>query len=100
VRAIATAPDYRLFALAGGPPRRPGLVRVAAGGAAIATEVWALPPAAFGDFVANIPPPLGIGTLRLADGSTVKGFLCETIATEGADDITSFGGWRAYIAAR
>jgi allophanate hydrolase len=99
VRAIATAPSYRLFALAGGPPKRPGLVRVAAGGAAVATEIWALSPAAFGDFVANIPAPLGVGTLRLADGTTVKGFLCESSAIDGAADITSFGGWRAYIAA-
>jgi allophanate hydrolase len=98
VKAVATTPDYRLFALPGGPPHRPGLVRVGEGGAAIATEIWALPPAAFGDFVAGIPSPLGIGTLRLADGTSVKGFLCENIATTGARDITTFGGWRAYIA--
>ncbi|CAN5126717.1 allophanate hydrolase [soil metagenome] len=98
VRAVATAPQYRLHALPGGPPHRPGLVRVASGGAAIAIEVWALPPAAFGAFVAAIPSPLGIGTLRLADGSEAKGFLCEAVAVEGARDITSFGGWRAYTA--
>lgn len=98
VRAVKTEPAYRLYALPGGPPHRPGLVRVADGGAAIDVEVWALEPAAFGDFVARIPAPLGIGTLRLADGTTVKGFLCEATATEGARDITGFGGWRAYIA--
>ena len=98
VRAAATAPEYRLYALAGGPPKRPGLVRVADGGAAIAVEVWAMTPEAFGPFVATIPEPLGIGTLRLEDGSTVQGFLCEAAATSDACDITRFGGWRAYLA--
>ena len=93
-----TAPEYRLYALPGGPPQRPGLVRVRERGAAIAVEVWALSPAAFGDFVGSIPPPLSIGTLRLADGSSVQGFLCEAVATEGARDVSAFGGWRAYVA--
>jgi allophanate hydrolase len=97
-KATTTAPAYRLYALPGGPPHRPGLVRVAADGAPIAVEVWSLPPAAFGDFVAGIPSPLGIGTLALSDGTSVKGFLCEAIVTDGAKDITSFGGWRAYVA--
>ena len=98
VRAAATAPEYRLYALPGGPPQRPGLVRVNDGGCSIAVEVWALDPAAFGDFVAAIPAPLGIGTLRLADGTSVQGFLCEAAALDGARDITGFGGWRAYVA--
>ena len=98
VKAMTTEPAYRLFALPGGPPHRPGLVRVAGKGTAIETEIWALPPAGFGDFVASIPAPLGIGTLKLSDGTSVKGFLCEAIATEGARDISAFGGWRAYIA--
>jgi allophanate hydrolase len=98
VRAVSTAPEYRLYALPGEPPKRPGLVRVGEGGVSVAVEVWALDPAAFGDFVAAIPAPLGIGTLRLADGTTVQGFLCETAATEGACDISRFGGWRAYVA--
>lgn len=100
LRATTTTPDYRLFALPGGPPARPGLIRVGEGGAAIALEVWSLPPEGFGRFVAGIPSPLGIGTLTLADGTRVKGFLCETIATEGARDVTQFGGWRAFIAAQ
>lgn len=100
LRAAKTEARYRLYALPGGPPYRPGLVRVSEGGAAIATEVWALPPAAFGRFVAAIAPPLGIGTVRLSDGTTVKGFLCEQVATTGASDITDFGGWRAYAASR
>ncbi len=93
-----TAPEYRLYALPGGPPQRPGLVRVREGGAGIAVETWALPPAAFGDFVAAVPAPLSIGTVRLADGSCAKGFLCEAVAVEGARDISHFGGWRAYVA--
>ncbi len=96
-RAVQTEPCYRLFALAGGPPRRPGLLRVAQG-AAIATEVWALPEDGFGRFVAGIPAPLCIGTLRLADGSTPKGFLVEPEGLHGAEDISRFGGWRAFIA--
>ncbi|TBW37352.1 allophanate hydrolase [Siculibacillus lacustris] len=100
LRAVTTAPVYRLHALAGGPPFRPGMVRVAQGGAAIAAEVWALSPAAFGRFVAGIPAPLGIGTVELADGARVKGFLCEAAGLDGAEDITASGGWRAHMAAR
>lgn len=99
LRATTTTTDYRLFALPGGPPARPGLIRAGPGGASIALEVWALPPEGFGRFVAGIPSPLGIGTLALADGTRVKGFLCEQIATENARDVTAFGGWRAYVAA-
>ncbi len=99
VRAVPTEASYRLFALPGGPPVRPGLVRVGDGsGVGIETEVWALPPEGFGSLVAAIPVPLGIGSLRLADGTSVKGFLCESVATEGARDISKFGGWRSYMA--
>lgn len=98
-RAATTTADYRLYALPGGPPARPGLIRVADGaGAGIACEVWALDPAGFGRFVAGIPAPLGIGTLRLADGTRPKGFLAEPEGLVGAEDITIHGGWRAYIA--
>jgi allophanate hydrolase len=93
----ATAADYRLFLLPGAPAK-PGLLRVDGGGAAIAVELWALPADAFGRFVANVPPPLAIGTLTLADGRTVKGFLVEAAATAGARDISAFGGWRAFMA--
>ena len=100
LRAVATTPDYRLFALPGAGPRRPGLLRVEEGtGTAIATEVWALAPEAFGRFVAAIPAPLGIGTLRLSDGTTPKGFLCEPEGTREAEDVSHHGGWRAYLAA-
>jgi len=100
LRATTTTTDYRLFALPGGPPWRPGLIRVGQGGAAIALEVWAMPPEGFGRFVAGIPSPLGIGTLTLADGTRVKGFLCEQVATVDALDVTELGGWRAYVAAQ
>jgi allophanate hydrolase len=93
-----TAPDYRLYALPTTPPK-PGMLRVEPGkGTAIELEIWALPPAAFGAFVAAIPPPLGIGTIRLADGRSVKGFVVEAAGVDGARDISAFGGWRAYMA--
>jgi allophanate hydrolase len=98
LEAAVTAPDYKLYALPTTPPK-PGMLRVEPGqGAAISLEVWSLPPAAFGEFVAAIPPPLSIGTIRLADGRSVKGFIVEAAGVEGARDISSFGGWRAYMA--
>ena len=97
-RAVPTTRDYRLFALAGGPPKRPGLLRVADGsGGAIETEVWALLADSFGRFVAAIPAPLCIGTVRLADGTRPKGFLAEPEGLNHATDITKLGGWRAYL---
>jgi allophanate hydrolase len=99
VAETTTTPDYRLYALAGTMPPKPGLLRVATGsGAAIAVEIWALPLARFGAFVAKVPPPLSIGTLTTADGRAVKGFLAEAEATQGARDISAFGGWRAFMA--
>jgi allophanate hydrolase len=97
VRTTRTADQYRFFALPGGPPERPGLVRVANGGTSVAVEVWAIRAADFGSFVAGIPAPLGIGTIELQDGAKVPGFLCESYATDGAVDITQFGGWRGYL---
>ena len=93
-----TAPVYRFYALPGGPPHRPGLVRVAEGGSAIELEVWSLPAERIGDLLRRIPAPLGLGTVSLADGTEVPGFLCEAHAAQGAKDITSLGGWRAYVA--
>jgi allophanate hydrolase len=98
LEATSTAPDYQLYALATTPPK-PGMLRVAAGtGSSIAVEVWALSAAAFGKFVAAIPPPLSIGTVRLADGRGVKGFIVEPADIDGARDISSLGGWRAFMA--
>jgi allophanate hydrolase len=93
-----TAPHYSFFALPGTTPPKPGLVRVAPGeGSCIALEVWEMPLEHYGSFVALIPSPLGIGTLELAGGGSVQGFLCEAQATIGAQDISHLGGWRAYI---
>jgi allophanate hydrolase len=93
-----TAPDYKLYALDTTPPK-PGMLRVEAGaGSSIEVEIWALPAAGFGEFVAAIPPPLSIGTVRLADGRGVKGFIVEPTAINGARDISAFGGWRAFMA--
>jgi allophanate hydrolase len=99
VERAATAPHYRLYALAGTRPPKPGLLRVKNGaGTAVELEVWALSEAAFGRFVAAVPPPLSIGTLELGDGRTVTGFLVEAEAIVGARDISTFGGWRAFMA--
>jgi len=98
LESTATAPDYKLYALDTAPPK-PGMLRVEAGsGSSIELEVWALPAAAFGRFVAAIPPPLSIGTIRLADGRGVKGFIVEPAAVGGARDISAFSGWRAFMA--
>jgi allophanate hydrolase len=91
-----TAPHYRLFALDTQPPK-PGVVRVAADGAALPGEVWLLSPAALGTFLAAIPRPMALGEVELDDDRTVVGFLCEPIALAGARDITAAGGWRAYL---
>ena len=94
-----TAGNYRLYALPGTVPPKPGLLRGDTG-RAIAVELWAMPVTHFGSFVALIPSPLGIGTLTLADGREVKGFICEPWALAGAEDISEFGGWRAYMTSR
>ena len=95
-----TAPDYRLYALDTTPPK-PGMLRIEAGaGHTIKLELWAMSPAAFGKFVAAIPPPMAIGTLRLADGRQAKGFIVEPAAIAGAKDISAYGGWRTFMAER
>ncbi|MDF0732717.1 allophanate hydrolase [Pseudomonas entomophila] len=99
VEQTLTSFDYRLYALEGTVPPKPGLAR-SSDGSAIIVELWDIPLARFGEFVAEIPPPLGIGNLQLADGRWVKGFICEPLALGNARDITSFGGWRAFIAAQ
>jgi allophanate hydrolase len=99
LQASSTAPDYKLYALATTPPK-PGMLRMEAGsGTPIELEVWALPAVSFAKFVAAIPPPLSIGTVRLKDGRGVKGFVVEAADVSGAKDISSFGGWRAYMKA-
>lgn len=97
VGAVDTAPLYRM-ALLDGPVARPGVVRVASGGAAIAGEVWSLPFEGIGRLLARIPSPLGLGRVTLADGREVAGFLAEAVGTEGCPDITAYGGFRAFMA--
>ena len=96
-----TAPDYRLYALPNTTPPKPGMLREPGfSGTGLEVEVWALPAEAFGRFVARIPAPLGVGKVALDDGSSASGFLCEAHALAGAEEITRFGGWRAYLASR
>jgi allophanate hydrolase len=95
-----TSPVYRMFAIpaAGSLPPRPALIRDEAKGAAIEVEVWELSPAAFGDFVSKIPGPLGIGKVLLENGDELPGFIAEPRAAEAAEEITAFGGWKAWLA--
>lgn len=99
VEETRTASNYRLFALLDGPIKKPGLLR-GDSGAAIVVELWDIPLARFGEFVAEIPAPLGIGSLTLADGRVVKGFICEPAALTQALEITEFGGWRSWLASQ
>jgi len=96
VKKTLTSPHYRFYALAGGPPYRPGLVRDE-NGRSIEVEVWELPAQFFGSFVDGIPAPLGIGRVELINGEDVAGFLCEPHALESAEDISDYGGWRSYL---
>lgn len=100
VRTTRTAPGYSFYALANTTPAKPGLICDGKGAGNIEVEIWDMDDAAFGSFVALIPPPLGIGSLKLADGSHVKGFLCESHAVHDAENITHHGGWRAWLAQR
>lgn len=97
IQKTLTAPNYKLFALKNTVPPKPGLQYVSEGGRAIEVEVWDIPLALFGQIVAEIPAPLGIGNMKLTDGSWVKGFICEGYALTDALDVSHFGGWREYI---
>ncbi len=99
LRTVRTASCYRLYALRNTTPPKPGLVRDASfAGPGIEIEIWAMPEARFGEFVNEVPPPLAIGNLETAEGEWVKGFVCEPHSIEGSQDITSFGGWRKWLA--
>jgi allophanate hydrolase len=98
VERTSTSSAYRLYALSGTIPPKPGLARCG-DGAEIEVELWDMPLAHVGRFLAGIPAPLGLGSLELSDGRMVKGFICEGQAIETATDITRFGGWRAFRAA-
>ncbi len=100
VQATHTAEHYRLSALPASADgtRRPAMWRVADGGAKIAVEVWDMPSAEFGSFIATVPSPLVLGKVELVDGSWVTGFLCEPYGVQSGTDISGFGGWRAWLA--
>jgi allophanate hydrolase len=101
LRKTRTAAAYRLFALPNTTPPKPGLMSEPGyAGPGLEVEIWGLSEAHFGAFVESIPAPMGIGKLKLADGREVSGFICEPYAFQGAEDITSFGGWRAYVESR
>jgi allophanate hydrolase len=98
VEVTKTSSEYKLFVLPDSVPPKPGLLRVPKDeGHPITIELWDMPLAQYGSFVALIPAPLGIGTLTLMDGRQVQGFVCESLAVQGALDISHLGGWRAYI---
>ena len=98
LECVLTAPRYRFFELPSEGVRRPGLIRVESGGAGIEVELWELMPEALGALMSTVPAPLAIGSIDLADGRTVLGFVCEAYAASDAVDITDHGGWRAYLA--
>jgi allophanate hydrolase len=95
-RTTTTAPVYRLHALRTDPPK-PGLVHVGNGGATIETEVWRLPAEGLGRLLTALPRPMTLGSVELADGTHLPGFLCEPSALADAEDITRFGSWRKYV---
>jgi allophanate hydrolase len=98
IQTTTTASTYRLYALANTHPAKPGLIRVEDSGKPIEIEIWQMPMAEYGSFVAMIPKPLGIGQIETCDGELVQGFLCEPSGLQGAQDISEFGGWRRYTA--
>jgi len=100
LEATRSAAHYKLYALAGGPPFRPGMVRVADEGVAIEVEIWEIPSSELGSFLTGIPAPLGLGKVQLADGSWETGFICEPYGLQGAVDISEYGGWRVYMKSR
>lgn len=97
VRETRTAPVYRLWSIG---DRHPAMLRVTAGGVAVAVEVWDVPPAGIADVLMKEPPGLCIGKITLEDGSETLGVLGELALCEGQREITKYGGWRAYVAAR
>ena len=96
IETTTTSKNYALYALNGTVPPKPGLARQE-DGQSIIVELWDVPTARFGEFVAEIPTPLGMGNVELEDGRWVKGFICEPYGIDDAENISHFGGWRAYI---
>lgn len=103
LKTTKTSANYKLYALPiTGPVQKPGLRRVESDGSKIEIEIYAVPTERFGDFIAMVPEPLGIGSVETEDGEWVKSFICEEFGykQKGTTDITEFGGWRYYIAAK
>ena len=100
IKTTCTGTGYSLYALPNTTPAKPGLVFDGRGAGGIEVEIWEMDAAGFGSFVGLIPPPLGIGTITLVDGSSVKGFICEAHALTGAGDITATGGWRNWLSTK
>jgi allophanate hydrolase len=98
VATVRTAPSYKFYVLPNTKPERPGMVRTETGGTSIELELWDMSWEALGKFMAKVPAPLTIGSVQTEDGELVKGFLCESFAVEGAREISSFGGYRNYLA--
>lgn len=96
LQQTTTSPNYQLFSLNNTSPPKPGL-KYTQDGISIIVEIWEIPRALFGDIVAEVPAPLGIGNLQLIDGNWVKGFICEGYALTDAKNISEYGGWRKYI---
>ena len=97
VREDSTVPAYRLFSIG---DRHPGMFRVASGGVPVAVEVWSVPPDGLASILLKEPPGLSIGKVSLLSGAETLGVLAEPVLCEGQREITSFGGWRAYVAAK
>ena len=97
VRETTTAPSYRLWSI---DDRHPAMIRVASGGVPVVVEVWAVPPEGLAKILLEEPPGLCIGKVELADGEEVLGVIGEPLLVEGQREITSYGGWRAYIATK
>lgn len=97
VKEVKTTPEYSLFDISSSSLKRPGMVRNPSNGASIDVEVWRIPRERAGDFLDNVKAPLTLGNVQLEDGTSVKGFLCESYALSSATDISSFGGWRNYL---
>jgi len=100
LQKTTTASSYQLYALAGGPPYRPGLVRQAKSGCAIQVEVWEIATSALGQFIQSIPEPLGLGKVEIANGEVIIGFICQPEGIATAKNISEFGGWRSYLASQ
>ncbi|MET0287776.1 MAG: allophanate hydrolase [Polyangiales bacterium] len=98
VATVRTAPIYKFYVLPDTKPERPGMVQTKEGGTQIELELWDMSWEALGQFMAKVPAPLTIGSVHTEDGELVKGFLCESFAVQDARDISSFGGYRNYLA--